>query len=89
MPRSADLETLRPLLKEVYDVAGISEQQAESAHRQGSGLAKHLGVKRGTDRWNRIVYGTKRAKGWRPSREKGHSSAARNALQKNMHRKRY
>jgi len=38
--------------------------------KQGMGLAKHLGVGPGTDRYKRIVWGTKIAKGWRSSRWK-------------------
>jgi hypothetical protein len=54
-------------------VAGVTERKAEALHRRGSGFAKHLGVKAGTERWNRIVYGTKRSGGWHASREKRHT----------------
>lgn len=50
-------------------MAGVSEARAEALHRQGTGYARHLGVRQGTKRWRRIVYGTKRRGGWKPSRE--------------------
>lgn len=34
--------------------------------KQGEGYATHLGAKPGTERYDRIKYGTMRAKGWRP-----------------------
>jgi hypothetical protein len=60
-------------------MAGVSEARALALHRQGAGFAKHLGVKRGTDRWNAVVYGTKRKGGWQPSFK---AAAARQAGRK-------
>lgn len=77
----AGTDTQHELLKERYEMAGVSEKKAEAAHRQGVGYAKHLGVPRGTKRWRRIVYGTKRSKGWIPQNE-----VATHALR--MHKKR-
>jgi hypothetical protein len=48
-------------------VAGISEAKAMAAKRQGAGLARHLGVSPGSERYERIKWGTMRAKGWHPS----------------------
>jgi hypothetical protein len=48
----------------------MSEAAANARHKQGQALARHLKVKPGTKRHRAIVYGTKRAYGWRPSREK-------------------
>jgi len=42
----------------------------EALERQGEGYAKHLGAKSGTERYNRIKYGTMRAKGWRPGKHR-------------------
>ena len=38
--------------------------------RQGEGYAKHLGARPGTERYDRIKYGTMQAKVWKPGREK-------------------
>jgi hypothetical protein len=38
----------------------------EALERQGEGYVAHLGAKPGTERYNRIKYGTMRKKGWRP-----------------------
>lgn len=71
-------------------MAGISEAKAKAAERQGRGYARHLGVSPGSERYDRIVYGTKRSHGWKPSREvkpgrRGRvAAAARNALRKRM-----
>ena len=50
-------------------MAGVGEDRAQALHRQGEGYARHLGVKPGTPRHRKIVYGTKRRGGWQPSRE--------------------
>jgi hypothetical protein len=50
-------------------MAGIPEADAMAAKARGIGLAKHLGVKPGSDRFNAIEYGTARKAGWMPSRE--------------------
>ena len=50
-------------------MAGISEKEAMARKRQGMGLAKHLGVRPGSERYNAMKYGTARAYGWKPSRE--------------------
>ena len=34
--------------------------------KQAEGYAKHLGAKPGTERYDRIKYGTMRKKGWKP-----------------------
>ncbi len=52
-------------------MAGVSEGRAQALARQGKGLAKHLGVRKGTERWKNIYWGTKRAGGWKPSTEMG------------------
>ena len=52
-------------------MAGISEDKAMAAKRQGEALARHRGAKPGSERYNAIKYGTARAKGWYPSRETG------------------
>lgn len=54
-------------------MAGISEAKAMAAKRQGAGLAKHMGYAPGSEKYNAAVYGTARAKGWKPSREVGKS----------------
>ena len=50
-------------------MALVSEGRAEALHRQGVGLAKHKGYTPGGEKYNAAVYGTKRAGGWKPSRE--------------------
>ena len=34
--------------------------------KQAEGYARHLGARAGTKRYDKIKYGTMRAKGWRP-----------------------
>lgn len=63
-------------------MAGIPEGKAEAAMARGEGFAKHLGVAKGTDRWNAIVYGTKRKAGWHPSREDGIKGAHQRRMKK-------
>jgi hypothetical protein len=38
--------------------------------RQAEGYAKHLGYKTGSKSFNRAKYGTMRAKGWVPGKDK-------------------
>ena len=42
----------------------------KALERQGEGYAKHLGAKPGSERFDKIKYGTMRSKGWTPGREK-------------------
>jgi len=42
----------------------------EALERQAEGYATHLGAKPGTERYNRIKYGTMRHKGWKPGQHK-------------------
>lgn len=39
----------------------------EALERRAEGFAKHLGLKEGSERWNRVKYGTMRKTGWTPS----------------------
>ena len=61
-------------------MAGVSEQKAEALDRRGVGFARHLGVKPGSSRFDEIRYGTKRAGGWKPSREVAASERSRPSL---------
>ncbi len=42
----------------------------KALERQAEGYATHLGAKPGTEKYDRIKYGTMRAKGWTPSTQK-------------------
>jgi len=41
----------------------------KALERQAEGYAKHLGAKPGTERYDRIKFGTMRAKGWKPGKK--------------------
>ena len=41
----------------------------EALEKLAEGYATHLGARPGTEKYNRIKYGTMRAKGWKPGDE--------------------